>query len=76
MIPSTVDKVRRLASLRSAPGVSPEIEVDGGITPENVGELVRAGAQVLVAGSSVFNQRASVSQNLAALRRAAGAATR
>ncbi len=76
MIPSTVDKVRRLASLRSAPGVSPEIEVDGGITPENAGELVRAGAQVLVAGSSVFNQRASVSQNLAALRRAAGAATR
>ena len=75
MIPSTIEKVRRLAALLSALGVSPEIEVDGGITPERVGDLVRAGGRVLVAGSSVFNRRASVSENLAALRRAAEAAT-
>ncbi len=70
MIPATIEKVRRLASLMSAQGSRAEIEVDGGITPENAGGLVAAGAQVLVAGSSVFNGQASVAENVAALRRA------
>ena len=35
-------------------GVNPEIQVDGGITPENVHVLTEAGANVIVAGSSVF----------------------
>lgn len=74
MIPATIDKVRRLASMKAALGATAEIEVDGGITPENAGELIKAGGQLLVAGSSVFNQRASVAENLAALRRAAEAA--
>ena len=70
MIPATIEKVRRLASLMSVQGSRAEIEVDGGITPENAGGLVAAGAQVLVAGSSVFNGRATVAENVAALRRA------
>jgi ribulose-phosphate 3-epimerase len=44
--------------------------VDGGITPENVGAVVRAGANVIVAGRSVFRNGA-VAENLAALRAAA-----
>ncbi len=74
LIPASVDKVRRLASLKSAIGSLAEIEVDGGVTTENAGGLVRAGAQVLVAGSSTFNGRGSVAENLAALRRSIEAA--
>ncbi|MBC7232087.1 MAG: ribulose-phosphate 3-epimerase [Chloroflexi bacterium] len=44
--------------------------VDGGITPENVGAVVRAGANVIVAGRSVFRNGA-IAENLAALRAAA-----
>lgn len=44
--------------------------VDGGITPENIGEVVRAGANIAVAGRSVFRNDA-IAENLAALRKAA-----
>ncbi|MGI5835872.1 MAG: ribulose-phosphate 3-epimerase [Chloroflexota bacterium] len=70
MIPSTVDKVRRLASIMADRGIQAELEVDGGVSPDNARLLVEAGARVLVAGSSVFNQRGTVADNLAALRRA------
>lgn len=70
MIPSAVEKVRKVAALVGVAGVAPELEVDGGVTPENAGALVRAGARVLVAGSSVFNGRGSVADNLESLRRA------
>jgi len=72
MIHSTVDKVKRLSSMMADRAVSPELEVDGGISPDTAGGMVGAGATVLVAGSSVYNQRASVGENLAALRRAVG----
>lgn len=48
------------------------IEVDGGIYPGNAAEVVAAGADVLVVGSAIFNTDASVSQNIAELRRAIG----
>lgn len=70
-IPSTIDKVRRMAALLDVRGSLAELEVDGGINPDNVRLLVEAGARVLVAGSSVFNRRASVAENIVALRRAA-----
>ena len=35
-------------------GLDTRIEVDGGITPENVGDVIEAGADVIVAGSAVF----------------------
>ena len=43
-----------------------EIAVDGGIKPENAAEVVSAGAEVLVVGSAIFNQRASVEANVSA----------
>jgi len=70
LIPSTVEKVRRMASLLAARDASAELEVDGGVTPETAVSLVAAGADVLVAGSSVFNRRGSVAENLMALRMA------
>lgn len=49
-IPFTIDKIRKLREM--APNV--DIEVDGGVNQDNIGELVRAGANVLVAGTAVF----------------------
>ena len=48
-IPEMVEKVRRLKEMTDAP-----VEVDGGITVETAPLMVRAGAQILVAGSAVF----------------------
>jgi ribulose-phosphate 3-epimerase len=53
-IPGSLHKIRRLAELRSQRGLAYRIEVDGGIALETVGEVVRAGAEILVAGNAVF----------------------
>ena len=55
-IPETVGKIRRLADLRAQRGLNYRIEVDGGIALETVAEVVRAGAEILVAGNAVFGQ--------------------
>jgi ribulose-phosphate 3-epimerase len=53
-IPGAVDKIRRLAEWRAQRRWVYRIEVDGGIDLETVGEVVRAGAEILVAGNAVF----------------------
>ena len=53
-IPHTFDKVRRLDAMRKAQSAAFLIEVDGGVGESNAHALVEAGADVLVAGSSVF----------------------
>jgi ribulose-phosphate 3-epimerase len=53
-IPGTFDKVRRLAAMREAHSADFLIEIDGGVGESNAPQLVTAGADVLVAGSSVF----------------------
>jgi ribulose-phosphate 3-epimerase len=69
-IPGSADKVRRVRALLDevAAGRPIEIQVDGGITPSTAGEVARAGASVLVAGSAVYNERSGVAENMAALR--------
>lgn len=54
-IPRALDKIRRLRHLAGLNRAQPRIEVDGGITCDNAAEIVRSGADVLVAGSSVFS---------------------
>lgn len=74
-IPTTTAKVAALRQQlegRSLWGI--EIEVDGGIAADTIGDVAAAGASVLVAGAAVFNDRGSVAENIAALRRAAAAA--
>lgn len=51
-----VPKMERLMEMCNALGVSPLIQVDGGITPETAPLVVNAGANVLVAGSAVFGK--------------------
>jgi len=55
-IPSSLDKVRKLALMRTARRANFRIEIDGGMAPDTIGEAVRAGVEVLVAGNAVFGQ--------------------
>lgn len=54
LIPETLEKVRKLRAEIEKRGLNVEIQVDGGITPDNASTAVNAGATILVAGSSVF----------------------
>ena len=53
-IPSTLHKMRRLAEIRGQRGLHYRIEVDGGVALDTVSDVVRAGAEILVAGNAVF----------------------
>jgi ribulose-phosphate 3-epimerase len=68
-IPQAVDKVR---AIRQMVGPNVLIEVDGGVTPETAPALVRAGANVLVAGAAVFKggNEDSYRKNITAIRNA------
>ncbi len=55
-IPGAVHKIRKLAELRRQRRLSYRIEVDGGISLDTVVEVVRAGAEILVAGNAVFGK--------------------
>jgi ribulose-phosphate 3-epimerase len=53
-IPRSLDKIRKLVTMRNANGHHFRIEVDGGIAHETIADVVRAGAELLVAGNAVF----------------------
>jgi len=67
-IPESIEKVRRVRALVAGRDIL--VEVDGGVTPDNAGALAAAGADVLVAGSSVFRD-GDYAAAIAALRTAA-----
>jgi ribulose-phosphate 3-epimerase len=54
-IPQTLEKVRLLKQMITQKALNTLIEIDGGVTLDNASALVQAGADVLVAGSTVFN---------------------
>ncbi|MGH7474995.1 MAG: ribulose-phosphate 3-epimerase [Longimicrobiales bacterium] len=71
-ITSCTDKVARLRRTLDELSLDRiDVEVDGGIDPHTAGDVVAAGANVLVAGAAVFNDHASVADNIAALRASA-----
>ena len=53
-IPSALDKLREIRAIIDASGKAIDLEIDGGVTAENVEEIKAAGANVIVAGSAVF----------------------
>jgi ribulose-phosphate 3-epimerase len=55
-IPATLPKLREARSLIEASGRAIRLEIDGGVTPENIAEIAAAGADTFVAGSAIFNQ--------------------
>jgi ribulose-phosphate 3-epimerase len=55
-IPNSLHKMRQLVEIRSRRGVNFRIEVDGGVALDTVADIVRAGAEILVAGNAVFGK--------------------
>jgi ribulose-phosphate 3-epimerase len=54
-IPQAVNKIKLLKEMIAQRGLPVEIEVDGGITPENVAQVCQAGADIIVAGSAIYH---------------------
>lgn len=69
-IPTSTAKIRRLREMLDTIGSGASLEVDGGVHAGNAGDIVAAGATVLVAGSAIFNKQASIAENIARLRQA------
>lgn len=55
-IQTSLDKVRRLRRMIDERGLKTRIEIDGGIDRNNIADIVAAGADIIVAGSAVFNE--------------------
>jgi ribulose-phosphate 3-epimerase len=70
-IPSALDKLRNIRAMAGARPI--DIEVDGGVTPDNAAKVVQAGANVLVAGSAVF-KGGNYKANISAIRNAGATA--
>lgn len=63
-IDSSIPKIQRLRKMIDQQGLTVELEVDGGINADIAPRVVDAGAQVLVAGAAIFNNKESISQAL------------
>ena len=65
-IPYAVEKIKKVRQMAMEKGLNIDIQVDGGVTPDNADELLRGGANILVAGSAVFrgHPRANVKKFL------------
>ena len=70
LITGALPKVERLRAMIDARGLATELEVDGGVKPENAAQVAAAGASIIVAGSAVYNDRMSVADAIAQLRAA------
>ena len=57
LIPETLEKVRTVRRYADSQGLKLDVEVDGGLKPENAGLAISAGANIIVAGSSVFGSK-------------------
>ena len=55
-IPSTLEKCRAARAMIDAAQLPIRLEVDGGVGPDNIADIARAGADTFVAGSAIFNQ--------------------
>jgi ribulose-phosphate 3-epimerase len=65
-----IARIRRMLDERRLHHV--ELQVDGGVAPDTIADVVRAGASCVVAGSAVYNAKAPVAENIRLLREAAG----
>lgn len=72
-IEGTLSKIERVRAMLDRLGSTAELEVDGGIDPRTTPSVVRAGADVLVAGSAVFSSTEGIAGAVARLRAAVGA---
>ena len=68
-IPRSTEKIRQIRRMLNAIASQAYLQVDGGVSPQNVREIARAGATVAVAGSAVFGG-SSITENVQAFREA------
>jgi ribulose-phosphate 3-epimerase len=71
-IPSMLPKIERLRGMIAQHGARCDLEVDGGVAAETIGGVARAGANVFVAGTSVYGGADGVGEAIAKLRAALG----
>ena len=69
-IQGQLSKIMRIKNMLSERGLHKPVAVDGGIDMATAPQAVQAGAEILVAGSSIFNQNGTVAENIRALREA------
>lgn len=67
-IETSTSKLRRMRRLQEELNPTCDLQVDGGINVHNINDVARSGANVIVVGSSVYNNEASPAENLARLR--------
>jgi ribulose-phosphate 3-epimerase len=67
-IESLLPKIKNTRDLIEKEGYDLELEVDGGINPENAKSVVEAGAHIMVAGSAVFKGEGTVAENISKLK--------
>ena len=70
-IPETLNRLKQVSSWITIGGYDCDLEVDGGINAETIKPALGAGATTFVAGSAVYNEDASVAENIRTLRQAA-----
>ncbi len=75
-ITHVLPKVRQIRQMIDTAGLDTELEVDGGIKPDNVGTLIEAGASVIVAGSAIYNDQLGIAEGIAEMRRGMGVSRR
>ena len=68
-IEAMLSKISRMRALIDERGLTADLQVDGGISATTAADVARAGANVLVAGSAVYNDRMSVAESIARIRR-------
>jgi ribulose-phosphate 3-epimerase len=69
-IPGSLPKLVKMRRMIDQAGLGTELEVDGGIKPDNVASVVKAGANVIVAGSAIYNPKVSILDAVQSLRSA------
>jgi ribulose-phosphate 3-epimerase len=73
-IPGALSKIKTLVEVRESLGLAFRIEIDGGVALDTIGEIVRAGAEILVAGNAIFG-KGDIRENVKKLLEAARSAT-
>lgn len=68
-IEAMLSKISRMRALIDERGLPTDLQVDGGISATTAASVARAGANVLVAGSAVYNDRMSIAESIARIRR-------
>ena len=72
-IPGVLPKITRLREMIDAGGQATELEVDGGVKADNVGVVIGAGADVIVAGSAVYNDKMTIAEAITHMKNGIGA---